>query len=76
MHQGIEKEVKLVKFNTKSIDELLEKLKNRDPEQKGYQPELTLGCFRGWNVSNNSKCLGCKLYIPVCKKYLEEYIIE
>jgi len=55
-----------------SIEDVRKTLKKQRSrvEQRGYQPELVLGCFESLEVNHTGFCEGCKSYENVCKSYL------
>ena len=62
------------KVDRERIGKLLEKLRTDERKDIGAaQPGLTLGCFYGLKVEDNSVCLGCEHYHRTCELYLKSF---
>ena len=61
-----------MRIKTEEIKEILEKI--RKSEERGYQPDLSLGCFQsiGYDIE---RCKKCRSYVT-CELYIESFIEE
>lgn len=59
-----------MKINVAELLVILERQKRLSSDEKGVQPELSLGCFYGLDRGDTEYCERCRHYEGTCKSYL------
>ncbi len=60
-----------MKIDLNKIEDTLQNLKGK--EERGFQPEAVLNCFKGLKTGNCDYCETCRSYTVTCKSYLRHF---